>query len=70
MIRLWPWRNRHPTPLGGHEALERQTKVLEETRGRWHEVLDAAETMRGWDHGNHFAQSLDLAYSLKRERST
>jgi hypothetical protein len=54
--------------MEGERALAKAERRLETTRDRWHEVLDAAETMRTWDHYNHFAESLSLAYGISRDR--
>lgn len=66
----WPWKRARQTKTGehaeGHQALKEACHALEEVRARWPEVLDVAETMRAWDHGNHFAESLSMAYGVHR----
>ena len=61
-MKLWPWKRQSRPSAGGARALADTERGLEATRDRWHEVLDAAETMRSWDHYNHFAESLSMAY--------
>lgn len=70
MTLRWPWKSRNAEPHGGERALADAQRSLEETRQRWHPVLEAAEGMRELRSRNGFAESIELAYALKQKRET